>query len=308
MDGAHGLAGWRWLFIVEGVLTVGLAIIFAFLLPNSNKKIIGLNPLEIEWVGWNFEKDLGQQDNSDEQTAWQGLVMACRDPKTWLLMSILYTTYIVGTVSNFFPSVVGTLGYDRNTTYGLTAPPFMLCVICMLINGFHSDKVCNPKTRDEYPSRTPTNNPQKQERFWHIVGPLCITLIANIIAVSTLNTAARYVAMMLLPASFYSSAVVILSWITGSLNQPKVKRAAAIALINAFCNTPNIWGSYLYYNEPRYLVAFLVLLAASALAIGMAVVTRFYLSRQNKKMDTGRDVGRSGPTAAQVAAGFRYTL
>lgn len=47
--------------------------------------------------------------------------------------------------------------------------------------------------------------------------------------------------MMLLPASFYSSAIVQLSWISGSLSQPAVKRAVAIALINCICNTPNIW-------------------------------------------------------------------
>lgn len=27
MDGAHGLAGWRWLFIIEGVITVGIALL-----------------------------------------------------------------------------------------------------------------------------------------------------------------------------------------------------------------------------------------------------------------------------------------
>lgn len=129
------------LFIVEGAMTVGLALIFAFLLPNSHKRIIGLSEIECEWVQWNFEKDLGQQDNSDEITAWQGLVMAVKDPKTWLLMSILYLCYIDGTVVNFFPSVVKTLGFDRNTTYALTAPPFILAVITMLFVGFHSDKV-----------------------------------------------------------------------------------------------------------------------------------------------------------------------
>ena len=114
--------------------------------------------------------------------------------------------------------------------------------------------------------------------------------------------------MMLLPGSFYSAAIVILSWITSSLNQPKAKRAAAIALINALCNTPNIWGSYLYFERPRYLVAFLVLLAASAGAIIMAFLTRMYLGRQNKKIQLGQDTGKSGPTKAQVAAGFMYTL
>lgn len=47
------------------------------------------------------------------------------------------------------------------------------------------------------------------------------------------------VAMMLMPASFYSSSIVQLSWISGSLSQPAVKRAASIALINCICNTPN---------------------------------------------------------------------
>jgi hypothetical protein len=44
-------------------------------------------------------------------------------------------------VNNFFPTVVGGLGFGRNMTYILTAPPFLLCVIAMLCNGFHSDKV-----------------------------------------------------------------------------------------------------------------------------------------------------------------------
>lgn len=288
LDGTHGLEGWRWLFIVEGVLTVGLALIFGFILPNTNKKILTLSELECEYIQWNFEKDLGQKDNSDEITAFQGLKLALRDPKTWLMMALLTLTYVCGTVVNFFPSVVKTLGFNRNITLGLTAPPFILCVVCMLINGFHSDK--------------------KQERFWHIVGPLGITVIAFIIAVSTLNTGARYTAMMLMPASFYSAAIVILSWITSSLNQPKAKRAAAIALINAVSNTPNIWSSYLYFGAPRYLVAFMVLLVAAALAIGVAAATRIYLARQNKKLDVGQDTGRSGPTNAQIVAGFRYTL
>lgn len=194
----------------------------------------------------------------------------------------------MGAVSNFFPSVVGGLGYDRNTTYLLTAPPFILCVIAMLANGFHSDRT--------------------QERFYHIVGALLVTLAANIIAVSTVNIAARYVAMMLLPASFYGSAVVTLSWITGSLSQPTAKRASAIALINAFANTPNIWCSYLYYSEPRYLTAFIVNIGATGVAIVLAVVTFIYLRRQNARLDRGEDIGKHGPTGAQIAAGFRYTL
>ena len=53
-----------------------------------------MNELELRWVQWNFEWDQGQQDNAKEGTAWQGLVMAVRDPKTWLFTGILYAVSI----------------------------------------------------------------------------------------------------------------------------------------------------------------------------------------------------------------------
>lgn len=152
-------------------MTVGIAIIFAFILPNSIRRLRGFSQQEREWILWNYESDLGQQDDSSEVSGRKGLMMALADWKMWSFMALLTSVYISAAVTNFFPSVVGGLGYSRNKTYGLTAPPFVLCVICMLINGFHSDR--------------------KQERFLHIVGPLCVTLLANIIAVSTLNVAAR---------------------------------------------------------------------------------------------------------------------
>ncbi|CAG7940037.1 unnamed protein product [Penicillium salamii] len=141
LDGVHGLEGWRWLFLVEGVATIGLAVILVFILPNSLKSISGFSKIEHEFLLWNFEEDQGQQDNADEVSARKGFIMAVVDVKTWLLMGILYSIYIAGAVTNFFPSVVATLGYSRNKTYGLTAPPYVLCVFAMIFNGFHSDKV-----------------------------------------------------------------------------------------------------------------------------------------------------------------------
>lgn len=307
LDGRNGMEGWRWvssmafalrsesssdrrrqLFLIEGVVTVGMAAMFGFILPNSPDDVRGLTDVERAWVHWNYQKDQGQEDHRSETTARQGLMLALRDPKTWLLLFTLYCIFTAAAVTNFFPLVVATLGYSRTVSLALTAPPYVLCCLTMLANGFHSDRT--------------------QERYWHIVGPLCVTLVANIIAVSTLNTAARYTAMMLMPASFYAGSTVLLSWITGTLNQPVAKRAAAIALIIAACNTPNVWTPYLYTAAPRYFAAFLVNIVAAGLAIALATATRVYLRRQNWKLDNGQPTGRSGPTAAQQASGFRYTL
>lgn len=191
-------------------------------------------------------------------------------------------------VTNFFPPVVASLGYSRTITLILTAPPFILCCITMLINGFHSDKT--------------------GERYLHIVLPLLVTLAANVIAISTLNTGARYTAMLLMPSSFYAGYNVLLSWITGTLNQPVAKRASAIALTISVCNTSNVWTPYLYGGQPRYFAAFSTNLAAATGAIAIATISRIYLRRQNWKLDNGMPTGKSGPTEAQKVGGFRYQL
>ncbi|KAF7357682.1 Retrograde regulation protein 2 [Mycena venus] len=266
-DGQHGIEGWRWLFIVEGVTTVGLALILMFILPNSIATVTG-----------------GNEIIKDELGGWKAFKMAAADPKTYLLMGTLYMTYVTSTVTSFFPSVVSTLGYSRNITYVLTTPPYLLCVVIMIINGIHSD--------------------QTQERYWHIVVPLVFTTIANIIAISTLNTAARYVSMMMMPGSVYSATVVILSWVAGSLTQPAVKRAAALGLINAVCSTPFIWSPYLYSNPPRYVDAFTVNLVASVLAIMFATATMLYLKRQNARLDKELDLRPSAPTLSNRPIAF----
>jgi len=80
---------------------------------------------------------------------------------------------------------------------------------------------------------------------------------------------------------------------------------SATSPANVLCT---VWTSYLYYSKPRYLTAFLVNLAASGLAIILATVARIYLQRQNIKLNRGLEMGRNGPTPAQIAAGFRYVI
>lgn len=73
------------------MLTIGLAIIIGFILPNKLTSLKGFTVAEQDWLVWNFEADQGQQDNADEISAKKGVWMAVVDPKTWLLMSTLYS-------------------------------------------------------------------------------------------------------------------------------------------------------------------------------------------------------------------------
>lgn len=103
LDGAHGLEGWRWLFLVEGVVTIGLAFLFMLILPNAPEKARLLSQAEIDWVQYSYQEDQGQMDNTNEITAGQGFMMAIKDPKTWLMLATLYLIYTASAVENFFP-------------------------------------------------------------------------------------------------------------------------------------------------------------------------------------------------------------
>lgn len=55
MDGIGGLAGWRWIFILEGIVTVILSVITVFLLPADIQSASFLTEEEISFAGKRFE-------------------------------------------------------------------------------------------------------------------------------------------------------------------------------------------------------------------------------------------------------------
>lgn len=91
---------------------------------------------------------------------------------------MLFCIVSSGSVTNFFPTVVQTLGYNDIITLLLTAPPYVLAVVSTLVNAWHADKT--------------------GERYRHVVLPLFVAMGAFILAASTTSLAPRYIAMMLM--------------------------------------------------------------------------------------------------------------
>lgn len=294
MDGTRGYSAWQWLFILEGVVTIAIAFGCYFVLPNFPRTTTWLTDNERDLAVWRLEEDIGEDDwvSSHDQTFWQGAKLAFSDAKTYVLIVCVFGTVAAGTVTNFFPTVVQTLGYSDVQTLLLTAPPYVLAVIAIYANAAHADRT--------------------GERFWHIAGPLSIAIIAYIIAATTLNIAARYVAMMLMVGSVYSAFVVELSWISNTMPRPPAKRAAALAFINAVSNCSSIYASYLYPKTaaPRYTVAMIVNCVMAVIAICAAVVLRFMLVRLNKKLDKGIFVegAINGLPGEAARNGFRFKI
>ena len=132
-----------------------------------------------------LKEDVGLDDwtGSAQQTFFHGFWLALKDSKTWLLMVCATGIVSSGGVTNFFPSVVATLGFNSLDTLLLTAPPYLLAVCTVSLNAWHADRT--------------------GERYWHITGPLLVSILSFILAAATKTTGPRYFAMMIMPGSFY---------------------------------------------------------------------------------------------------------
>lgn len=86
LEGRHGIKGWRWLFIVEGVLTVGLGIIFAAMIPEFPHNARILSPTQRDLAVWRLANERGNTEADDEATTMEGLKAAVKDPKMWLIV------------------------------------------------------------------------------------------------------------------------------------------------------------------------------------------------------------------------------
>lgn len=135
-----------------------------------------------------------------------------------------------------------------------------------------------------------------------MIVPLLFTVVAIIITMATINTGARYFALMVMVPGSYACFQVSNAWAASVAARPKQKRATALALSNSLGNTSLIWTPYLYpeTDGPRYIMAWSVNLALCAIGIGASVALRIILQRANKKMDQ-REEGREDDTEDVVA-------
>lgn len=90
MEGVAGLGGWRWIFILEGILTVCVGVTIPWVLPNSPETASFLSEQEKAFVSERLRLDVRvsmEHDNDVEDTdkfEWRYLKDALKDWKIYL--------------------------------------------------------------------------------------------------------------------------------------------------------------------------------------------------------------------------------
>ncbi|QDS68733.1 hypothetical protein FKW77_004468 [Venturia effusa] len=264
LGGKHGLAGWKWMFIIFAAFSLFFCVLGILLLPDTPQDTRWLTEAQRRLAHERIARDTVQKEK--DVSVVRGLREASLDYRVWIFAFSHHIHSSTSGFRNFFPTLLKTFGYGTTVTLVLTCPPYFLACVTGILIALSSGKY--------------------NERAWHIVVTKLVALVGFIIACATMNTGARYFATFLFTCGTYGVSSVVMAWVGSTFAQTKERRAASIAIVNTSASVSLIWTPYLWPTSagPRYILP----LAASA---GMCFVTiacmlymKWDLRRENKRI------------------------
>ncbi|KXN90380.1 hypothetical protein AN958_04249 [Leucoagaricus sp. SymC.cos] len=267
MEGVGGYSAWRWIFFIEGIVTFVVTLPAFYVLPDfphtaSSQK--WLHPELLKLAKQRKIEEMEDLAKIEDVSQKRGFVLAVKDWKVWWLALTVGAYQLSQGYYQYFPTLASTLGYNRNITLVLCAPPGFASAIFTFFVSRHSDKV--------------------QKRFPHIVFCLGLSAIGWIMAMSTMNVGVRYTSiffMEAIPGGF----VVLIAWVNNIIAVPPAKKAVALGLIVAFSQLGTLASSYVYPQRwgPQYTISFGITIGAAAITVLMCFILRQHLASENKK-------------------------
>ncbi|KAJ4987668.1 major facilitator superfamily transporter [Stagonosporopsis vannaccii] len=269
MDDLAGIAGWKWLFILQGLITAVIGVAGWFVLPNYPLDTWWLTQEERQLAYNRIELDI--TDNKGEASVWAGLRQALSDPMVWLFALMAHLHLAANGFKNFFPTVVKTLGFNTTITLVLTCPPYLIAGFITIAVSWSSGKF--------------------NERTWHITISKAVASVGFIAAFATLNLAGRYIAMVIFTIGTYGVNSLILGWCASVCGQTKEKKAAAVSIVTTIMVSSFIWTPYLWNpaDEPRYTPALASSAGFSMATAACAWVAKLVMVRRNRVLRQSGD-------------------
>jgi MFS transporter, ACS family, tartrate transporter len=138
LDGVLGLAGWQWLFLIEGIPAVAVGLVVLVVLPDKPQKARWLSDTEREWIRSELARD-EEQAGPGQQHQLREVFASGR---VWLLC-VIYFLLNVGAYGfeMWLPQIIrGFSGFSEFRIGLVNAIPYLAATICMVLVGRHSDR------------------------------------------------------------------------------------------------------------------------------------------------------------------------
>jgi MFS transporter, ACS family, tartrate transporter len=218
LQGKAGLAGWQWLFLIEGLPAVGLSIAFLFYLPGGPDEAKWLNEEERQWILHHANQRAAAGGHSGK------IGRALLDPRVWQV-SLIFLCMLGSSYAYTFsaPAILQAITHfsDRNVGF-LLATMNLLGAPAMILNAMHSD--CT------------------KERYLHVAVPFLVMTVAYLIGGLSVLPWLAVPALALASLSFFSMQGPLLALATSFLHGKSA--AAGIAVMNMIGIMGGFLGPY----------------------------------------------------------------
>ncbi len=218
--GWHGLAGWRWLFVVEGIPAIVLGVVTFFYMTDRPREARWLALDEREWISRELERENKAKRDTETYSIWE----AFRDRRVLLLL-IPYMLANVGTTSITFwlPTFIKRLSGLPDSRVALMVMLPAIAGLVGLLNGWHSDKT--------------------GERRWHTVIPLASVGLAYLLLIPAASQFPIAMTLFTLGGAFVY-AYYPAFWAMPTMILSDSAAAATFGLINGTGHLGGFFGPY----------------------------------------------------------------
>jgi ACS family tartrate transporter-like MFS transporter len=212
LDGWHGLAGWQWVFLIEGVPACLLAGLCPILMRDRPEDAAWLRRDEQIWLRERMDAE-GRQSASQTLTLMQAMLSPMI---VMLIVGYLLIGFGVYSKNFFLPLMIKTMGYGDQTVGYLSALPSVAGVFGMILFSRHSDRT--------------------GERVWHVALP-CLLASAGLLGAGFTLAVNPILAMAFFClAGFGISGSLPTFWNLPTAWLGPAAAAAGIAVINSIGN------------------------------------------------------------------------
>jgi ACS family tartrate transporter-like MFS transporter len=137
LDGFAGVAGWKWIFIIEAIPAMALAFAVLGCMIDGPDEAGWLSAEEKRWLNARLEAERAAVGEKGRLALFRALT----DARTLVLAAIYFMLAISSYGIVFFlPQIVKHFGFSNMKTGFMTAIPYVLGTVGMVFLGFSSDR------------------------------------------------------------------------------------------------------------------------------------------------------------------------
>lgn len=222
LDGWHGLMGWQWLFIVEGLPAVLMGSATFWVLEDHPAKAKWLSAQERGWLTGVLEAEAAQAEVNPGKHNFVWKVVFSKDV---LLLGLIYasTASAVVALNIWQPLIIKSYGLSYGMTGWLNALPYIPAAAFMVWWGRRSDR--------------------SGERFWHNVNPMIWMIVGLVGLLLGHSIVLTMILLTVVTIGIYANKGPFWAFATEVMGRPGL--AAGIAMVNAISQLVNFGLNYL---------------------------------------------------------------